>query len=91
MHQLAIDKYLVCADAVVNGISGIGARRNLDLTPLPIGRHEVAFIRPPLELTVHTLILNAALSLDERRVYNIVSVANIRHQGDGLTFRWSHS
>jgi hypothetical protein len=66
MHKLAIDKDLMDTDPVVDRIGGIRARRNLDLAPLPIGWHETAFLCPPLELAVYTLILDATLSLDKR-------------------------
>lgn len=54
------------AHPVIDCVGRICARCNLDLAPLPIGGHEVAFVCPPLELAVHPLVLDATLSLDKR-------------------------
>lgn len=65
MHKLAINKDLMDANPVVDRVCGIRAGCNLDFAPLPIGWHEAAFICPPLELAVYTLVLDATLSLDQ--------------------------
>jgi hypothetical protein len=57
------------ANSVVHGICRIRSRRDLNLAPLAVGRHDCAFERAFLEFLIDTLLVNTAFSLDERRFW----------------------
>ena len=66
MHDLAVDKNLMSANSVVLRIRRVSACRNLNLAPLTVRRDELSLRCEFLEFLVDTLLLNTALSLDER-------------------------
>jgi hypothetical protein len=69
MHNLAIDQNLISSHPVPLAVCRIRTGRDLDLTPLAVRRHELSGSRSLLELGIHSLVFNAALPLDERRIY----------------------
>jgi hypothetical protein len=50
-------------------IRRIRGRSDLNFAPLTVGRHKLPLGCEILELLVDTLFLNAALSLNKRRIY----------------------
>lgn len=64
VHQLSVNEDLIRTNAVSNGVSGVCDRRDLDLAPLLVRRHDLARRREPLELLVHALLLYTALALN---------------------------
>lgn len=66
MHQLSINDDLVSANLVADCISRVSGRRDLDLSPLTVGRHKLALSCTLLELLVNTLLFDAAFPLDQR-------------------------
>jgi hypothetical protein len=68
LHNLAIGEDLVCPDPVADCIGWIRTSGNLNLAPLPVGRHQLSLSREALELLVDALLLDAAVALNERRI-----------------------
>lgn len=69
IHQLAVNDFLVGADAIALRVGGIGGRGDLDLAPLAVGGHDAAVGHELLEALVDALLLDAAFALDEWRRY----------------------
>jgi hypothetical protein len=67
VHNFAVNEDLISADPVADLICGIRSSRDLDLTPLLVGRNELSLGCEVLKLLVDTLLLDAALSLDKWR------------------------
>lgn len=67
MHNFAINEHLISSDPVADLICGICSSRDLDLTPLLVGRNELSLGCEILKLLVDTLLLDATLSLDKWR------------------------
>ena len=66
MHNLAIDKHLICPNSVAHCVSWIRGRRNLDLAPLLVGGHKFSLRREVLEFLVDALLFDASFTLDKR-------------------------
>lgn len=65
MHDLAINEHLMSTHSVIHRIRRVCTCRNLDLAPLAVGGHKLTLRCELLELLIHSLLLNAALSLDK--------------------------
>jgi hypothetical protein len=65
------------SNSVMICIRWVCCRGDLDLAPLAVARDELACFRETLELLVHTLLFNAAFSLNERGLYAFSQSANI--------------
>ena len=71
VHKLAINQNLISTDPVAHGIRGIRTRRDLDLAPLTVCGDELALRCALLELGVDALVFDAALALDEGRIWRL--------------------
>jgi hypothetical protein len=65
MHDLAVDDYLMHTNSVVNSIRWVSSRRDLNLAPLAVSRHNRAFECAFLKFLVDPLLINTAFSLDQ--------------------------
>jgi hypothetical protein len=68
VHDFAINEHLISTDPVAKLICWISSSRNLNLTPLLVGRNELPLRGKILELLVDALFLDASFSLNEWRI-----------------------
>jgi hypothetical protein len=66
MHEFPVDEHLMNPNSVVLLIRWVGSRGDLDLAPFAVRGHKFAFCCAVPKFLVDALLLDAALSLDER-------------------------